>query len=110
MAFTNNNTCKSFATYLKSTSVHRLSGQECSEVVFVNNTANPVKVFGGMSDDYDFGPDAAANLQRYVEVPTLATFTFRGLTNSNQLSAASGSTGNDIVTYRTQFYGSLMER
>ena len=108
--FTNVNICNSFATWLKGTTVHRLSSAECSEVVFVNNTAKPVKVWGGMADDYTYGPGAVANVQQYVEVEAGDTFTFKGLTDSNQLSAASTDTGNETVTYRTQFYSNFPQR
>ena len=104
--FSNQNVCNSFATYLKGTGIHRLSAAECTEVVFVNNTANPVLVYS----DPVYGSAAVAAVRRYVEVPAGAQFTFRGLTDSDSLSAASTSTANDTVTYRSQFYSSFPQR
>tara|TARA_R110002050_G_scaffold296164_1_gene455807 strand:+ start:95 stop:418 length:324 start_codon:yes stop_codon:yes gene_type:complete len=104
--FTNQNVCNAYATYLKGTGIHKLSAAECTEVVFVNNTANPVLVY----DNPVYGSAAVANVRRYVEVPAGEQFTFRGVTDSDSLSAASTATGNDTVTYRTQFYSSFPQR
>lgn len=104
--FLNVNVCNSFTTFLKGTGIHRLSAAECSEVVLINNTSNIVNVY----DNLEFGHAAVANVRRYMEIPAGGTFTFRGLTDSDELSAASTSTGNDIITYRTQFYSSFPQR
>ena len=104
--FTNQNVCNSYATFLKGTGIHRLSAAECTEVILINNTGNIIKVW----DDLEFGHSAVANVQQYMEIAAGGTFTFRGLTDCDQLSASSTATGNDIITYRSQFYSNFPQR
>lgn len=88
MAFFNRNTCKSFAL-TASGSLQCFQDQECSEVIVVPR--GTILVYDHMNPTVGF--QVIANQE----------FTFRGLTNSNQLSA----TGSGVVYYRTQFYSNL---
>lgn len=88
MPFTNRNVCKTFQLTANG-SLQSFATQECSEVIvcpvsdiLVYDHQNPTvgfKVVGGKE------------------------FIFRGLVNSNQLSA----TGSGIVYYRTQYFSYL---
>jgi hypothetical protein len=87
----NINECRSF-NQVVSTNLVKLSAQPCSEVILVNKT-------GGNLSAYDGGrsADAFAFLLANNE-----QFTFRGLTNSDQLSAKAAGTGQ--IFYRTQYF------
>jgi hypothetical protein len=98
MGFINRNTCKSFSSIINSSGYTKLSAQECSEaiLVFYNTTATEwVDVVDPNNPTVPFR--ILANRE----------FTFRGLTNSNQLSAK--SSGTNTLYYRTQFFGSMLE-
>ena len=88
MPFTNRNVCKSFFLNGNNTKV-ALSSQECSEVI-VRPSAN-----------YTFFDHQNPTVGFLVIANT--EFTFRGLTNSNQLSA----TGNGDLYYRTQMFSNM---
>jgi len=70
-----------------------LPAQVCAEIIIVNKTGQTVNVF-------DQGYNAAANA---FQLANNDTFTFRGLTNANQLSAQTTS-GAGTLYYRTQFF------
>ena len=93
MPFTNRNFCKTFNMTLGSKT--QLSAQECSEVI--------IKVSGGGADNalifHSTNPNVSWPLGPNQE------FTFRGVSNSNQLSAS----GTGTLYYRTQYYGSMTE-
>jgi hypothetical protein len=84
----NRNVCKSFLLNGNNTKT-KLQSQECSEVI-VRPQA-----------DYTFFDFRNPSVGFLVKSQT--EFTFRGLTNSDQLSA----TGNGDLYYRTQFFGSI---
>lgn len=88
MPFTNRNVCKSFVLNGNNTKV-TLSAQECSEVI-----VRPLV-------DYTFFDHQNPTVGFLVKANT--EFTFRGLTNSNQLSA----TGNGDLYYRTQMFSNM---
>lgn len=89
MAFDfNRNICKSFFLNGNNTKT-KLSNQECSEVIVRPQV------------DYTFFDHQNPSVGFLVKSGT--EFTFRGLTNCNQLSAS----GNGDLYYRTQFYGSM---
>lgn len=91
--YININKCKSFKQGLVNGILTPLSGQICSEVVFVNRTGVDVEVYDGGLED-----EAHSFLLLNNE-----SATFRGLTNSCQVSAkAIGGAGD--VYYRTQYY------
>lgn len=95
MPFINRNVCKAFSIAGAQTKV-KLANQECSEVVVLpTGTGGPVTIFDYMNPGTGF------------VVPVGVEFTFRGLTNSDQLSAtmASGTT----LSYRTQFFSFFPE-
>ena len=99
MEYRNLNICRSFKQSLPSTVLTALSSQTCSEVIFVNRTGVPVEI-------YDKGYADAANS---FLLEDKESDTFRGVTNSDQVSAkAIGGTGN--VYYRTQFYSNNTSR
>lgn len=83
----NRNFCKTFN--LGAGTKLCFADQECSEVIVVG--ASTVTVFDYKNPTVGF------------QVPQGQIFTFRGLTNSNQLSATSTGT----VYYRTQFFSFL---
>lgn len=88
MPFTNRNICKSFLLSGSNTKAS-LADQECSEVVVRPQV------------DYTFFDHQNPTVGFLVKAAT--EFTFRGLTNSKQLSA----TGNGELYYRTQMFSNL---
>jgi hypothetical protein len=103
-SFTNLNACYSFANSF-STTLQQLSGTpinptvNCSEVIVQNLGASPLYVW----DNNNFNSVLSANYA-YVVAPS-AEATFRGLTDSSQLSARF-LTGSGWVTFRTQYFSS----
>jgi hypothetical protein len=87
--FQNRNVCKTFNITNNGT-LKALADQECSEVVVLCPIATTF---------YDYRNPAVGFL-----VPANTIFTFRGLTNSNQLSA-NGASG--LLCYRTQYFSFL---
>lgn len=88
MAQFNRNVCKSF--FLTGNNVKvKLQSQECSEVII--RAKHVATIFDFQNPSVGF------------EVAAGTEFTFRGLTNSDQLSA----TCNGDLYYRTQFFGSI---
>ena len=85
-------------TVLQSTTLARLSTCECSEVVVHNRTANNVNIY----DDPTF--DNTHPNPKFILLGNGDTFTFRGLTNCDQLTAV-GNGGT--LTYRAQYYTSM---
>lgn len=95
MPFINRNFCKTFNMTLAGAPAKALSAQECSEVVIkVSSTT------GHTASIYDSTNPA---------VPWVLTagqeFTFRGVSNSSQLSAE----GTGTLYYRTQYFGSMTD-
>lgn len=89
MPFTNRNVSITFNITNNGT-LKVLADQECSEVVVLCPVATTF---------YDYRNPSVGFL-----VPANTVFTFRGLTNSNQLSA-NGASG--ILCYRTQYFSYL---
>jgi hypothetical protein len=87
MPFTNRNLCKTFNLSL-TTNTLGLTAQECSEVVVVSTVSTTY--YDHMNPSVGF------------VVPANVEFTFRGLTNSNQLSAKGATSGT--LYYRTQYF------
>lgn len=87
MPFTNRNFCKTFNLSL-TTGTLGLASQECSEVVILATVSTTY---------YDHMNPSVGFI-----VPANVEFTFRGLTNSNQLSAKGSTTGT--LYYRTQYF------
>jgi len=87
-SYINYNQCYSFNQSAGGTLAALSGNQVCSEVI--------VYVTGNTTF-YDNSNPSIAN---GFLVPANGTFTFRGLTNCNQLSA----TGSGIIYYRTQYY------
>jgi hypothetical protein len=85
----NRNVCKTF-NVASGTKV-ALADQECSEVVVLPPVATTF---------FDY-----RNPNVGFVVPANVVFTFRGLTNSNQLSAT--FSGGTPLSYRTQFFSFL---
>jgi hypothetical protein len=100
MAWNNLNLCFS-VTDSFTTSLAKLSSFNCSEVIVLNLGSNPLKVW----DNGSLLNPAPSALCCFV-VPPSAEMTFRGLTNSNQVSAAFVA-GAGLVSYRTQFFSSF---
>jgi hypothetical protein len=99
----NNNTCRSFGMGLAATTLTRLSGvdsaapfagQQCSEVIIINSTGGILTLF---DNDYSLGENG-------LKIADGTTFTLRGLTNVNQVSANAASAGP--IYYRTQYFSS----
>lgn len=89
MPFTNRNVSITFNMTNNGT-LQSLQNQECSEVVVLCPQSTTF---------YDYRNPTVGFL-----VPANTVFTFRGLTNSNQLSAI-GASG--VLCYRTQYYSFL---
>lgn len=97
MSFTNKNLCRSFVQTVD-TNLVALSSQLCSEVIVVNKTGVPVEIYDQGYSASTFAMLLSAN----------DTFTFRGVTNSNQVSAkAIGGTGP--LYYRTQYFSQFVQ-
>lgn len=92
MAWTNLNTCKSF-TEVFGVTLKALSAVNCSEVIIFNNTSVPLLVY----DNNYIGAN-----DMFV-VPVSGSMTFRGITNSEQVSAKASS-GSGTVSYRAQAF------
>lgn len=71
----------------------------CSEVIVQNLGSSPLYVWD--NSNFNFNLSAA---YAYVVAPS-ADFTFRGLTDSSQLSARF-LTGTGLVSFRTQYFSS----
>jgi hypothetical protein len=102
MAFINRNFCKTFQSNINSSNFVQLSSsQECSEVIVsIYSSSNPATEYVEIID-----PNNPTVPFRII---ANKDFTFRGLTNSNQLSAKS-SKATDVLYYRTQYFGSMTD-
>ena len=113
----NINQCRSYSMRLAATTLTCLSstdlggmgaGQPCSEVIIVNRTGDDLTVY-----DQNFGPFAGsspkgAGASRGFVLEDNDSFTFRGLTNVNEVSAFAASTGP--IYYRAQFFSNNPSR
>lgn len=99
MAFINRNFCKSFQTPLNSSTYTKLASQECTEVIVMMYTTNTNEYVDIIDPN---NPTVPFRVNANVES------TFRGLTNSDQLSAKSKSNSHTLY-YRTQYYGSMTD-
>ena len=88
----NRNICRSFNLSLN-TGLCCLPAQICAEIIVINKTGQTVNV-------YDQGYSDASNA---MQLSAGESFTFRGLTNANQLSAQTTS-GVGTLYYRTQYF------
>ena len=77
-------------------------GWACSEIIFMNRT-------GGVVYVWDKGYHNGTHDNFYWQIEDNEEFTFRGLTNVNQVSAATG-TGTGEVFYRAQYFSSNPSR
>lgn len=93
----NRNVCRSFNIGL-TTSLLALSAQVCSEVTVINRTGQSVLFF-------DSGYDNAENGFLLLSGES---YVFRGLTNSQQLSAQTQS-GSGTLYYRTQYFSNSVQ-
>lgn len=95
--YVNINKCRSFNQSI-TTSLTPLVDQVCSEVIIVNRTSDDIviKDQGFESDDNGF------------LLKTQESATFRGITNTNQVSAIADVAGT--IYYRTQFYSNSPSR
>mgnify|MGYP003632172163 CR=1 FL=1 len=103
-SYYNINQCRTFGMKLTLNTLTCLSGNDvsdlyagapCSEVIILNKTTGTLSV-------YDQATTADTGIPWVLE--TGETFTFRGLTNVNQVSAKAAATG--YIQYRTQFFSS----
>ena len=79
----------------------KLSAQPCSEVVLVNRTGATLSAFD--QNYVDSTLDATVS-SFAMSVKADESFTFRGLTNSDELSVIGETVGN--INYRTQYFSS----
>lgn len=94
----NVNTCKSFALTI-TTGLCAFPSQVCSEVIVKNTTGQGVLIY-----DQDNSTNANA-----FALSANDEFTFRGLTNSNQVSAKT-TAGSGTLSLRTQFFSIAVQR
>ena len=87
----NQNECKSFNQTV-GTTLTKLSSYVCSEVILTNRT-------GGLLSAYDSGFSGEPFAMQLINNEV---YTFRGLTNSDQLSAKAAAAGP--IFYRTQYF------
>ena len=99
MAWQNLNICNSF-TETYSTNIKKLSAAQCCEVDIYNLGNGPLLVY-----DNDSLTQASISAFSSFTVPPSTNYTFRGITNSEQVSAKFGS-GGGLVCYRTQYFSS----
>ena len=90
--FQNRNVCKTFS--LTTSTKTQLTDQECSEVIVLARTGTT----NAAVNVYDRSNPAVA-----WPIEAGKEFTFRGVTNSNMLSADAN------CTYRTQYFGSMTD-
>ena len=95
--FFNINECRSFKQTI-STNLVALTAQPCSEVIIVNKTGGTVTIYDNGYSASNFGFLLASN----------ESFTFRGITNTNVVSAIAASSGD--IYYRTQYFSLLPQR
>jgi hypothetical protein len=95
--FYNVNECRTFNQTI-TTALTRLSSQPCSEVILTNRTGGNLSAY-----DNGFSGEPFAMLLKNDD-----SMTFRGLTNSDQLSAKAAAPGP--VFYRTQYFSSNPSR
>ena len=95
--FFNINDCRSFKQTI-GTNLVSLTSYPCSEVVIVNKTGGAVTIY-----DNGFTASNCGFLLSNNE-----SFTFRGVTNSNSISAIAASSGD--IYYRTQYFSLLPQR
>tara|TARA_Y100000310_G_scaffold301929_1_gene338801 strand:+ start:314 stop:661 length:348 start_codon:yes stop_codon:yes gene_type:complete len=100
----NTNQCRSFAQTIVTTAVTQLTAQPCSEVILVNRTGATLSAF---DQNYIFTNNKTVSAFA-MTVKTDESFTFRGLTNSDQLSVIGSSAG--MINFRTQFFSSNPSR
>ena len=99
--YVNLNKCRSFNQTLPGAAVipgTPLVDQVCSEVIIVNRTGAPITI-------YDSGYSDAQN---GFLLENLESATFRGITNTNQVSAVAVDSGD--IYYRTQYYSNSPSR
>jgi len=94
MEYVNLNKCRSYKIAIAG--LTKLVDQSCSEVVVVNRTGADITI-------NDSGYSDAANA---FVLGDKESFTFRGVTNSDQISA----TGTGDIYIRTQFYSNSPSR
>ena len=92
VTYYNLNVCKSFNVALD-TNLKQLPFEVCSEIVVKNTTGQGVRIY----DQNNFAVTNAFLLSANDE------FTFRGLTNSAQVSAQT-TAGAGLLSFRSQFF------
>jgi hypothetical protein len=97
MAFINKNFCKTLSSAINSSTYTKLSAQECSEAILYIPSAT--------ATDYVDVLDPNSNIP--FRLLANKEFTFRGLTDSSQLSAK--GSGSLTLCYRTQYFGSMTD-
>ena len=95
--FFNINECRSFKQTI-GTNLVALSSQPCSEVIIINKTGGSLTIYDNGYSENSFGFLLGSN----------ESFTFRGITNANVVSAVAASSGD--IYYRTQFFSLLPQR
>ena len=98
MPFMNINLCRSYNGGL-STTLARLSAEECTEVLILNKTGQDVEIYDG---------ERFEGTQAFL-IGDDESVTIRGITNSEQVSAKTTS-GNGKIYFRTQFYSMFPQR
>jgi hypothetical protein len=98
--FTNLNLCFS-TTETFGTTVKTLCTYSCSEVYIYNAGTSSVNIYDQQSCS---NPILSGN--SYFSLPSGKDVTIRGITNSNEVSAAC-VTGTAALSYRTQFFSSF---
>lgn len=99
MAWQNLNICHS-VTDTFTTTFTKLSSFTAGEVIILNLGSFPLRVW----DVNSLQTPSISSLACFT-IPPSADMTFRGLTNSDQVSAAFLS-GTGLVSYRTQYFSS----
>ena len=98
MSFTNLNVCYSF-NQVATTGITQLSSFDCSEVLITNKSGQNVII-------YDYNTTDAS---RTFVLATSEGVILRGITNTAQLSVATG-TGSGLIYCRTAYYSNLNQR
>ena len=78
------------------------AGMPCSEVIIQNRTGGDITIFTNNFGPFASGSPQGAGGSRGFVLEDNDQFTFRGLTNVNEVSAAAKSAG--MIYYRTQFF------
>ena len=112
----NENQCRTFQMAIGSNTLTCLSsvdagghgvGQPCSEIILINRTGGAITIYDKNNGPFGASSPKGAGGSRGFVLKDDEQFTFRGITNVNEVSAY-GTAGH--IQYRAQFFSSNPSR